>query len=355
MAFAVLLAAFTLTVGSGALAQSSDAGQLVSYASTARDAPQPLHGATLRGRVYVGLQPSAPTSDIARVQFLIDGAAVGKTEGLEPYDLGGSVPNTNDARHAGYDSAGLSEGPHSINAVMRLDNGSSRTSTAQVSVDNVIDPTPTPTVRPTPTPTPTPGPTPPTAGVRVVAAGDIACRPGDATSSADCRHRQTSDLVLSRNPTKVIAAGDLQYEQGELSNFQRSYDPTWGRFKAITLPAPGNHEYGKSNASGYYDYWGPQAGVRGKGYYQTFVGSWQVIALNSNIELPAGGMQEQWLRQVLAASDAKCELPSCTTRAGPAAITVTDPRWPRSTRRCTTMGLTCSWSPMITATSDGRR
>jgi hypothetical protein len=152
-----------------------------------------------------------------------------------------------------------------------------------------------------------------------MAAGDIACDPnsssfnnGLGTASA-CRQKYTSDLVLAANPLAVLALGDLQYENATLTNFQQSYDLSWGRFKSITYPAPGNHEYNVSGAAGYYAYFGAQAGNPSKGYYSFDVGSWHIIALNSNCGsisggCGAGGAQEQWLRADLAAHPTACTL-----------------------------------------------
>src|SRR5438094_771805 len=80
-------------------------------------------------------------------------------------------------------------------------------------------------------------------------AGDISCDPlnsnyrGGLGSSAACRQKYTSDLLVAMNPAAVINLGDNQYECGSLAAFQQSYDPTWGRVKAITHPSIGNHEY----------------------------------------------------------------------------------------------------------------
>ena len=41
----------------------------------------------------------------------------------------------------------------------------------------------------------------------------------------------------------VLPLGDIQYECGDYANFLRFYDPTWGRFRSLTHPAIGNHEY----------------------------------------------------------------------------------------------------------------
>ena len=53
------------------------------------------------------------------------------------------------------------------------------------------------------------------------------------------------------------------------------------------------------------------AGERGKGYYSYDVGSWHLIALNSNcsrVPCNAGSAQEQWLRADLAANPRTCTL-----------------------------------------------
>ncbi|MGH2692166.1 MAG: metallophosphoesterase family protein, partial [Actinomycetota bacterium] len=81
--------------------------------------------------------------------------------------------------------------------------------------------------------------------------------------------------------------------------------------KALTHPAPGNHEYGTPGATGYYGYWGAQAGDPTKGYYSYDLGTWHVIVLNSQCSAVAcgiGSAQEQWLRADLAAHTNTCTL-----------------------------------------------
>jgi hypothetical protein len=92
--------------------------------------------------------------------------------------------------------------------------------------------------------------------------------------------------------------GDNQYHVGSLSDFNASFDPTWGRLKPIIHPAVGNHEYATAGAHGYFDYFnGPgnpsgPAGERDKGYYSFDIGSWHLIALNSECgRMPRGGRE----------------------------------------------------------------
>jgi hypothetical protein len=176
--------------------------------------------------------------------------------------------------------------------------------------------TPTPILDPTPgtaTPTPYTGPDP-----VVVAAGDIACDPasrlfsGGGGTAKDCHERATSDLILGLQPNAVLALGDDQYEQGALSAFRASYDPTWGRLKSITHPALGNHEYLSRDATGYFSYFGGAAGDPKKGYYSYALGSWHMIVINSNCShvggCGPGSPQERWLRADLAAHKTVCTL-----------------------------------------------
>ena len=163
-------------------------------------------------------------------------------------------------------------------------------------------PVPTVTGEPTVAPTATTSPTPAPGGGSAIllAAGDIASCSSDADSL-------TADIVAGQAGT-VATLGDNAYESGTAQQFKECYDPTWGPFKDRTKPVPGNHEYNTSGASGYYDYFGAAAGDPAKGYYSYDLGSWHIVALNSNIDMKAGSTQEQWLRKDLAAHPTACTL-----------------------------------------------
>lgn len=151
----------------------------------------------------------------------------------------------------------------------------------------------------------------------VMAAGDIACDPGNPSFNGGngtfdkCRQKYTAQQLAGADA--VLALGDLQYENGTLTTFNASYDPSWGQYKAITYPAPGNHEYNTPNAAGYYAYWGARAGDPSKGYYSFDLGAWHLIALNSecvvpDYGLPCGPSQQAWLEADLAANPRACIL-----------------------------------------------
>jgi len=164
------------------------------------------------------------------------------------------------------------------------------------------------------TPAPAAGPVP---GVSIAAAGDIACSPKDphfhalAGTPRHCQQRATSDLILALQPTAVLAVGDTQYQRATLADFLRSYEPTWGRFKSITYPVAGNHEY-ESDASGYYAYFGAHSGPKGLGYYSVDLSGWHLVALNADCAAIGGcqhgSPEEAWLRADVAAHPGACTL-----------------------------------------------
>lgn len=150
------------------------------------------------------------------------------------------------------------------------------------------------------------------------ASGDIACDPtnsgfnGGSGTTYRCKMMATSDLLVNAGVTGVLPLGDNQYEDGSLANYEQSYDPTWGRLKAITYPIVGNHEYLTASAAGYFAYFGTAAGDPQKGYYSYDLGNWHLIALNSQCS-PVGGCgsgspQESWLKADLAAHPNQCLL-----------------------------------------------
>src|SRR6266480_525724 len=132
----------------------------------------------------------------------------------------------------------------------------------------------------------------------LVGAGDIA----DCTRNQDSLTANLMDTI----PGTVFADGDNAYPDGSSTVYKNCYNPTWGRFKARTKPVAGNHDYLTSGASGYFNYFGSAAGASGKGYYSYDLGTWHVVALNSNIAMNVGSPQEVWLKADLAKSTKRC-------------------------------------------------
>ena len=216
----------------------------------------------------------------------------------------------------------------------------------------------------------------PAAAAPVLAAvGDIACQP-DANNTggeagkpgSTCTVNNTSDAALrnqamaatanqieSMQPSLVAILGDEQYQVGTYADFEGSFDKTYGAFKFLQRPAPGNHEfYGEhgekgDDGVGYFDYYNGlqldpqtgqpvtaadpfgnyvqpvprgngQAGASGQGWYSYNLGSWHIISLNVECAVndpafkscanpPAWLAQEtQWLSADLSADHAACTL-----------------------------------------------
>jgi hypothetical protein len=149
---------------------------------------------------------------------------------------------------------------------------------------------------------------------RIAAVGDLACRPGDPTSSTSCRHKQVSDMLVADPLVDAfLALGDLQYDGGEPANFAAAYDPTYGRIKAKTIPVVGNHEYGTTGAAGYFGYFGAAAHPESDGYSSVELSpSWHLVVLNSNCTFIGGcdiaSPQYQWLAADLAGSTKPCTI-----------------------------------------------
>lgn len=149
----------------------------------------------------------------------------------------------------------------------------------------------------------------------LLAAGDIASDGGKQYEVRD----QIQGYLNQYPWAKVAALGDLVYMYGQATPnpFYSLYDPSWGRFKGITYPAIGNHEYYDSNfnvrvPSNYFNYWGSRAGTYAKGWYSYNLGSWHIVVLNSMCRNDGSTCshteQLDWLRNDLASHTNSCTL-----------------------------------------------
>ncbi|PYP18109.1 MAG: hypothetical protein DMD52_02690 [Gemmatimonadetes bacterium] len=147
----------------------------------------------------------------------------------------------------------------------------------------------------------TPAP-PPGSSVVLVGAGDI----------GNCSSNETATTALLAGIAgTVFTAGDNAYPGGSTSDYMSCYDPYWGKEKARTRPAPGNHEYNddhSSSAPGYYNYFGRIVGDSAKYWYSYDIGAWHIVVINTWIDMSVGSPQETWLRADLAASTKRCTL-----------------------------------------------
>ena len=112
--------------------------------------------------------------------------------------------------------------------------------------------------------------------------GDIACQPGETEPTGEAGHElcvnpkapytatslwqsqeATANEIEAMKPDAVAIAGDLQYQVGQYSDFEQSFDLTYGAFKFLLRPSPGNHEFYNEHS---------ETGVAGYGYFSYFNG-----------------------------------------------------------------------------------
>ena len=109
--------------------------------------------------------------------------------------------------------------------------------------------------------------------------GDVACQPGemepggekagencvgDTAQNLFASQAATAKQIENMKPDLVALVGDEQYQVGQYSDFENSYETTYGAFKMITRPAPGNHEFYVEHGA---------IGVAGYGYFSYFNGA----------------------------------------------------------------------------------
>jgi hypothetical protein len=165
------------------------------------------------------------------------------------------------------------------------------------------DASPSPSASLLATPVATPEPE-----VVLVGAGDI-CR-ADYISKARATAAVVQGEIEAHPAAIVFTLGDNSNEQGTADQYTGCFDVTWGAFKSRIRPTIGNHDQYTLNGGPYYAYFGPAAGLFGRGYYSYDAGPyWHVVVLNA-ICSKAGGCgrgsaQEKWLQADLAASKGK--------------------------------------------------
>lgn len=132
---------------------------------------------------------------------------------------------------------------------------------------------------------------------------------GNIATCGTTNDEATATLLESLSGT-VFALGDNAFPDGSAVAYRDCYDPSWGRHKARTYAALGNHEYNLGNAAASFDYFGSRAGPRELGYYSLDLGNWHVVVLNVNdaVSFEEGSAQDQWLQADLAANSKVCTI-----------------------------------------------
>ena len=287
---AVLAATLAGLAPAEALATCQDSspaagGYTVRVCLTAPDANQSLTGkvtVTATASVVSGTGPG-----FQRMVFTLDGQYL-LTDYQPPYTFT-------------LDTQRFVDGPYTIGAhVLARDTFVSPDTTVQEAFANGITTQPVNTRTFTP---PQGTPVGPGETFTVAAAGDGAG--GDSSETA------VTNLISSMNPNLMLYLGDV-YEKGTTTEFDNWYgdsqadSPFYGRFRSITLPSVGNHEYEGNQAPGYFDYWDNPAH-----YYSVNRNGWHIISLDSNSafgQTAAGTPQYQWLQSDLANNTQPCTL-----------------------------------------------
>ena len=106
----------------------------------------------------------------------------------------------------------------------------------------------------------------------------------------------TANQIENMKPDAVAITGDLQYQVGQYQDFEKSFDLTYGAFKFLHRPSPGNHEFYDEHSA---------TGVAGYGYFSYYNG----FQLNPDGTIPMTTIQDP-CPQALAAA---CNFPGLTT------------------------------------------
>src|SRR3954471_14153969 len=116
----------------------------------------------------------------------------------------------------------------------------------------------------------------------VSVAGDIACGTTigayhhGAGTATQCRQKYTAALLPGSDA--VWTLGDHVYPTATTKQISAAYAPTWGKFRSITYPSPGDHDYGTIGARGYFNYFHKPK------YYSFNMAGWHVVSLNAEID-----------------------------------------------------------------------
>jgi acid phosphatase type 7 len=143
----------------------------------------------------------------------------------------------------------------------------------------------------------------------LIGAGDIA---GCGAFYIDEVTGKLIEKVLAANPTaRAFTAGDNAYPSGRVQDWV-CFNLSWGKFKARTWYAIGNHEYNlDSAATTSYNYIlgagvdSAENGKRGKLYHAHDLGAWRIYFLNTQRNIPE---QTAWLKADMAANPRTCQM-----------------------------------------------
>ena len=173
-------------------------------------------------------------------------------------------------------------------------------------------PTATSAPRPTaslPTATGGPSPTSVMAGspaTTLLAVGDI--------GRCDSTHDDDTGALAASMHGVVATLGDTAYEDGTTEELVDCFGGSWGAVKdRISFAVTGNHDVHTDGGAPLQEYMGSAAARDGRTWFSEDLGAWHVVVLDGNCGLAgrrcgSGSQQARWLREDLAASNARCTL-----------------------------------------------
>jgi hypothetical protein len=128
-------------------------------------------------------------------------------------------------------------------------------------------------------------------------------------ASGEANSSKVVNLISSLKPNLLIYLGDV-YEKGtfsELYNYYGTQGTNFAKFRSITDPTVGNHEYTNGgSAQDYFFYWDNIPS-----YYSFDAGGWHFISLNSNgsyVSDASNSPQYTWLASDLSAHTQACTI-----------------------------------------------
>jgi 3',5'-cyclic AMP phosphodiesterase CpdA len=144
------------------------------------------------------------------------------------------------------------------------------------------------------------------AAVTLVAAGDI----GRCDSTAD----DATGALVEGLPGVVATLGDTAYEDGTTQELEECFGGSWGRVKdRIRFAVTGNHDMHTDGGDPLRMYMGSAAAREGRTWFSDELGAWHIVVLDSTCgflgdRCDNDSEQVRWLREDLAASDARCTI-----------------------------------------------
>lgn len=116
-------------------------------------------------------------------------------------------------------------------------------------------------------------------------------------TSPPAERAKVASLMAALDPVKAVLMGDLIYNfTGDTNSVTGNYDQTWGKFRDIHVPCPGNHE----TLSAYYSYYNRHLALANGSRFHAhdLPNGWRIYSLNfylGSTPWQPGGEMYRWL------------------------------------------------------------